>query len=410
MLDVVVVGAGMAGLSATRRLADAGFQVQCLEARARVGGRAHSFTLPNGARIDRGCAWLHSADINPLVGVAEGLGFKVERYEGSWSEPFTRKLVGAARYEEWAKVRDAVWEAYPAAKDWAEDRPLTAHFPDDSAWLSHWSAIISYIWGTSPEQLSGKGNALDLDTGINSRTALGYGSVVARYGQGLPVATDAPVSRIALTKDAVRVDSAKGSLEARSVVLAVPVSLLQAEVIAFEPGLPERKLWALEGLPLGSNNKVHLAVTGKTPWPKQDFFASFRVDRVAVGQYQFHSFGQSLVEGYFGGDLSRDMAKAGPAEFGAFAKEEIAAHYGNDAKRCLSFLHATAWDLDPWTLGGYSYPKVGYAEARSALAEPLEGRLFFAGEATHVQHAATCHGAYLSGQRAAEEAMDVLKA
>ncbi len=407
MLDVLVIGAGMAGLSATRRLVEAGLQVHCLEARDRVGGRAHSVSLPNGGRIDRGCAWLHSADINPLVGLAEQLGFRIERYEGSWSEPFSRKLVGEERYGQWAKTSEAVWGAYPAAKEWAEDRPLSAHFPEGNSWLPYWSAIVSYIWGASPEQISAKGNALDLDTGNNSRTSLGYGSVVARYGEGLPVTKEAPVSRVLFTKDGVRVDSAKGSLEARCVVLAIPVSLLQAEMIAFEPALPERKRWALEGLPLGSNNKVHFAVTGKPPWPKEDFFANFRFDEEMMGQYQFHSFGQPLVEGYFGGALSRAMAKAGPAEFAAFALEEIAAHYGNDTKRHLSFLHATAWDLDPWTLGGYSYPKVGYSEARAALAEPLEDRLFFAGEATHIQHAATCHGAYLSGQRAAEEALAV---
>ncbi len=409
MLDALVIGAGMAGLSATRRLLDAGLQVHCLEARDRVGGRAQSHSLPNGARIDRGCAWLHSADINPLVAISEGLGFKVERYEGHWSEPFGREQLGEERSQDWIQTREAVWDAYPNATDWAEDRALVTLFPEGSPWLPFWSAIVSYIWGASPEEISAKGNALDLDTNINSRTALGYGSVVARYAEGLPVSLGTPVSRIQLTKEGVRVETPKGPLEAKTLVLAVPVSLLQAEMISFEPGLPDRKLWALDGLPLGSVNKIHFAVQGATPWPLEDFFANFLYDKERIGQYQFHSFNQPVVEGYFGGALSRDLAKAGPAEFAAVALDEIAGYYGNDAKRCLSFVHATAWDQDPWTLGGYSYPRVGYSEARAVLAEPLEDRLFFAGEATHVQHAATCHGAYLTGQRAAEEAIAALK-
>ncbi len=409
MLDAVVIGAGMAGLSATRQLTSAGLQVQCLEARDRVGGRAHSLTLANGARIDRGCAWLHSDDINPLVPIAKDLGFHVESYGNQWSDPWDREVVGAERHAEWWAVRDAVWDSYPTAEDWDEDRSLASLFPADSPWLPFWSAINSYIWGVSPTEISAKGNAMDRDSGQNSRLALGYGSMVARYGQGLPLRAGVPVSRVAFTAGGVRVESAEGALEARTAVLAVPVSLLQAEVISFEPGLPERKLWALAGLPLGSVNKVHFAVTGNPPWEQKEFHANFRFDREAIGQYQFHAFGQPLVEGYFGGALSKSLVQAGPAEHAAFALEEIASHFGNDVKRHLSFLHATAWDVDPWTLGGYSYPRVGYSQAREALAEPLDGRLFFAGEATHPHHSATCHGAYMTGQRAAEEVLASLR-
>jgi len=403
MLDVIVIGAGMAGLSATRFLRDAGYRVICLEARDRLGGRAHSVTLANGARIDRGCAWLHSADKNPLVGIARRLGFHVDEYNSRYSEPWARTYLGNELFEDWRRDRDSIWDAIPGATDWEEDRPLASLYPEGTTWKPIIDAVFTYIWGVNPSEISAKSAALDGDTGVNWRLPMGYGSVVARFGEGLPVITEAPVSRIALTREGVRVESAKGILEARSAVIAVPVGVLQAGAIAFDPLLPERKAWALEGLAMGSNNKVHLAVTGTPTWEGSDFHAFFRTDSEETATYQFQAFGEPVVEGYFGGTTSRELAKAGAAAQGAFAIDEIASHFGNGVRRNLSFLHATAWDLDPWSLGGYSYARVGYAAAREALAEPLEGRLFFAGEASTPTFAATCHGAYLTGERAAAE-------
>jgi len=403
VFDALVIGAGMAGLAATRRLRDAGRQVLCLEARGRVGGRAHSLTLANGARIDRGCHWLHSADINPLVAVAERLGFHVDRVEGRWTDPWLERLLGDGRFGDLMAFRAGIEEAKRAQLAQDADRPLAELAPSDSPWTPLWSAVVTYIWGALPAEVSALGHAADQDTGVNWRMALGYGSLVARYGEGLPVLLNAPVRRIAFTGEGVAVETAAGRQEARAVVLAVPASLLAAEAIAFAPGLPERKRWALEGLPLGSDNKVHFAVTGPTPWPAEEFHAHFTLNTERAGHFQFHPSGQPVVEGYYGGPLSRDLASAGEAAFADYALEEIVSHFGGEARRCLAFLHSTAWDLDPWSRGAYSYPRPGYAQARAALAEPLESRLFFAGEATSAEAPATCHGAYQSGLRAAEE-------
>ncbi len=405
MLDAIVIGAGMAGLAATRRLVEAGCQVQCLEARSRIGGRAQSLTLANGARVDGGCHWLHSANVNPLVEVAERLGFSVEHYSGNWADPWSRTFLGAEQFEDMESYRAQMLDAPRELLSAGKDRPLSEVVPRGHPWNGYWSAIITYVWGASPSEISALSHAMDEDSGINARLKLGYGTLVARYGDGLPVMLDAPVTRIALTGEGVSVESARGRLEAKAVVITVPTSLLAAGAIVFDPGLPESKRWALEGLPLGSDNKVHFAITGKTPWPEEEFFAHFYYDRENTGQYHFHPFGQQLVETYLGGPQSAELVRAGPQAMAAFALDEIASHYGSAARRCLSFLNATDWDLDPWSLGAYSYARPGYAEARQRLAEPLEDRLFFAGEASSPGHPASCHGAYMSGLRAAEEVL-----
>ncbi len=403
MLDAVVIGAGIAGLAATRHLLDAGRQVQCLEARDRIGGRAQSLTLANGARVDRGCHWLHSSNMNPLVGVAERLGFLVDHYSGNWADPWSRSFLGSEQFAEMADYRAQMLDEPRELLASGKDRPLSELLPVGHPWNGYWSAIITYVWGASPSEISALGHAMDEDSGVNARLALGYGTMVARYADGLPVMLDAPVTRIALTSGGVLVESTRGRLEAKAVVITVPASLLAADAIAFDPALPDSKRWALEGLPLGSDNKVHFAITGKEPWPEEEFFAHFFYDRERTGQYHFHPFGQPLVETYLGGPLSSELVRAGPGEMAAFALDEIASHYGSAARRCLSFLHATDWDLDPWSLGAYSYARPGYSEARARLAEPLEERLFFAGEACHPGHPASAHGAYLSGIDAADD-------
>ncbi|GAB5467854.1 MAG: NAD(P)/FAD-dependent oxidoreductase [Rhodospirillales bacterium] len=409
MLDCVVIGAGMAGLSATKRLRDAGLSVQCLEARGRIGGRAQSATLANGALIDRGCHWLHSAEMNPLVGVAKALGFAVDKKAMGWTSAWSKKVLGKKRFKDYENFWDSVEEACEGLDQEGSDLPLSEVVDRDSPWYAPWSAAITYIWGASPTEISAFSHAHENDSELDWRMALGMGNLVGRYGAGLPITLEAPVRRIALTKKRVRVESARGVLEARTVVIAVPASLLAAEAIVFEPGLPETKRWALEGLPLGSDNKVHLAISGDTPWPRKEIQATFHHDRERTGHYFFHPFGQPVVEGYFGGALSNELAKAGPAAMADFAVEEICSHYGNAARGCLSFLGATAWDLDPWSLGAYSYVRPGYAKANAVLAEPLDGRLFFAGEASHPEHSSTCHGAYMTGLRAADEVLGAVR-
>jgi len=406
LYDAIVIGAGMAGLAATKRLADAGRSVICLEARERVGGRAQSLTLPNGARIDRGCHWLHGADTNPLVDVAEKLGFYVLRQNTDWALQFNRKALGEERFADWQVYADAIEERLEALDPGGPDCSMGDLAPAESPWNPLRSAFYTFIWGATPDKISALDHARGQDGDQNWRMPLGYGSLVARFAEGLPVALSTPVSAIRWNGGTVMVETPRGTLEAARVVLAIPSSLIRDEAIRFDPGLPETKLQAAENLPLGSDNKVHLAIEGTPFGPHEDFQGLVRHDRVDCAHFHFHPWGAPIVEGYYGGEHSRQLAGAGTQAIAADAIDQLAGYFGESVRKQLTPLHSTAWDLETWTRGAYSYARPGHAFAREALAEPIEGRLFFCGEATNAQHPATCHGAYLSGLRAAGEVME----
>ena len=189
-------------------------------------------------------------------------------------------------------------------------------------------------------------------------------------------------------------------------VIAVPTPLL-AE-IAFEPGLPDDKQAALESLPLGYDEKVFLAIDGDPFGGEDEFHAQFRYDRVATGNYHLRQYGLPMLEGYFGGEFARELGEAGLEAMAAFAVDEIASVFGETIRCHLTPLARTTWAEEPWTRGAYSYALPGRADARLVLGEPVEGRLFFCGEATSSRDPASCHGAHTSGLRAGEEAIAAL--
>jgi monoamine oxidase len=116
-----------------------------------------------------------------------------------------------------------------------------------------------------------------------------------------------------------------------------------------------------------------------------------------------------MIAPYFGGQLARDLEQAGPASMADFAMAELAGLFGSAIKTRLSLLETTAWASDPFARGSYSYALPGHAGARAVLAEPVDDRLFFAGEACSAESFTTAHGAYLSGLAAADQAIAALR-
>ncbi len=125
-------------------------------------------------------------------------------------------------------------------------------------------------------------------------------------------------------------------------------------------------------------------------------------DRAATGSYHLRPFGRPLVEGYFGGRLAHELEQEGEAAFLQFARDEFASVFGSDVRKRLHLVAVSAWGADPFARGSYSYAQVGKADARAALAQPVDGRLFFAGEACSARDFSTAHGAYATGVAAAE--------
>jgi len=133
-----------------------------------------------------------------------------------------------------------------------------------------------------------------------------------------------------------------------------------------------------------------------------------RTDSTATASYHLRPFGLPYIEAYFGGRLAADLEGEGAGALAAFAIDQLCAALGSEIRQTVTVLLETAWRADPWALGSYSHALPGHAGDRAILAEPVDGRLFFAGEATHPSFFSTAHGAWESGLRAAEEALGAL--
>ena len=404
-VDVVVVGAGAAGIAAGRRVAAAGRSLHVLEARDRLGGRAFTRIDPRAGPLDLGCGWLHSANENPWVDVIERDGGEVVRGPTPWSRPLLESVFPMAEQDDYRAAATRLRERLARWNGAGGDRPVSNFLDPASRWNGLLSAVSTYVSGAEP----GKVSAADLcayhDTGENWRVRGGYGAAIAAHGAGLPVTFGAAVTRIDHSGRTVRVESSRGTIEARAVILCVPASLIADGAIAFTPDLPAKRD-AASGLPLGLADKLYFLLERPEEFePESRIFG--RTDSASTAAYHFRPLGRPVVEAYFGGECAAALERDGEAAFTDFALAELTAALGADIRDRLTPLPTHLWQSDPLARGSYSYAAPGRVGDRARLSEPVDGRLFFAGEACSARDYSTAHGAYLTGVSAAEAALAI---
>jgi len=394
---IVIVGAGAAGIAAARRLKEAGVAPVVLEARDRVGGRA--WTLAGSGGLDLGCGWLHSADQNPLTAIAEAGGFAIDRTPPPWARPTPQP---GFPLDEQRAFREALMEMRERLDDFPEDEPdrAAASFAPAGRWRPLLDAVSTYFSGTELDHVSARDFSRYDDTGVNRRVVEGYGTLIAGEAAGLDVTTGCPVRRIDHGGRRIRVETGKGIVEADKVIVTLPASLMDGEAVVFDPPLPE-KIEAAAGLPLGLADKVFLSLDGAEEF-EADSRLFGRTDRAGTGAYHLRPFGRPVIEGYFGGAHAAELEAAGEGAFADFAMNELAGLFGGNFRRRLRPLAHHAWGSDPHARGSYSCALPGRADGREVLAAPVDGRLFFAGEACSRSDYSTAHGAWRTGVAAAK--------
>ncbi len=406
-VDVAIIGAGAAGLGAANALKDSGLSVIVLEARDRVGGRAYTIQASPEIVFDVGCGWLHSADQNSFVGIAELLGFEVNKDLPPWRE---RVFGKAFPQEDRSEFLHALDEFYDRAEEAAEtarrsghDEPASRYLEPGNRWNPMIDAISTYVNGSELDRVS----ILDMDayhdTDLNWRVRRGYGALVAAYGASCPLALNCAVTRIDHSGQRLRIETSRGTLTAGKVIVTAPTNLIADEAIRFYPALPA-KVDAARGLPLGLADKVTLALDEPEALPREGNLRGATM-RTGMGTYHLRPFGQPCIEGFFGGGFARSLEDAGDGAIAAAAIDEIVSFLGNDFRRKLKPLAESRWAHDPFARGSYSHALPGHAGDRAVLAAPVDGRLFFAGEATSPNFFSTAHGARDSGERAAREVL-----
>lgn len=404
--DIVIIGAGAAGIGAARRLAGSGLSILMIESLPRIGGRAWTFRTPVGT-VDLGCAWLHSADRNPWTRIAEESGFAVERRPSAWSRQF-RELGFSREDQDAAHQAFAEWSERLVTNPPASDRASDALEPNGS-WTPYLQALSGFISGDELERISAKDYvAYDAaSTATNWRVPAGYGTLIASsLPSNVETHLDTPFKSLALTGTGIELETLRGPLRPRAVILTVSTNVLSGDTIAWPSALdPWRD--AAARLPLGANEKIFLDIVGDSPFvPESHVFGNPHDPE--TGTYYIRPLGSPLIECFLGGAGARSAVADGKDAAFARAVDQLAALFGSSVRECLRPLAASEWQRVPSIGGGYSHALPGQADARIALARPFDDRLFFAGEATHQSDFSTAHGAYQSGVRAAEEAMHAL--
>jgi monoamine oxidase len=411
-VDVIIVGAGAAGIAAARRIAAAGRRYVLVEASDHIGGRCITDTKTFGVPFDRGAHWIYAPDLNPLTKLTPRRGIEV------YPAPPSQKIRIGRRYAREGELEDflsAEVRATRAINDAARkaDVPCEQVVPND---LGDWRGAIEFMLGPfgCGKELS-QFSALDFSRAAERTTATfcrqGFGALLAALAEGVNVQLSTPVKSID-SRRALLVETAKGTLTARAVIVTVSTNIIAAGRIQFSPELPHRNIDAFGRLSLGSYDHVALELVGNPLGLDSDdlVFEKSADSRTAALLANVSGTPLCLVD--VAGAFGRDLSAHGEAAMIDFASQWLAGLYGAEIKKAIGRSQATRWNADAFTLGAASAAVPGGQLARRILMEPVNDAIWFAGEAAHETLWGTIGGAWDSGERAADAVlrrMGVLK-
>jgi monoamine oxidase len=409
-IEVVIVGAGAAGIAAARRLAAAGRRFVVVEATSQVGGRCITDTRTFGVPYDRGAHWIYMADVNPVARFAPQTGLDI------YPAPRGQRVRIGRRYAREGEMEDflaALVRTNTAIADAARksDVACSQVLPKD---LGEWRSSIEFVLGpygcgkdlvqVSTADLS---RAAERDSSAFCRQ--GLGTLIARLAAGTPVQLATPVTRIEWwSRSSVKVETTAGQFQARAAIVTVSTNVLAAGKIDFQPNLPKRHIEAANRLELGSYDHVALELPENPLGLRADELVFEKSDSKQTAAILANVSGSTLCTIDVAGSFGRDLSAKGEAAMYEFAVSWLGELYGSDMKKIVRRHHATRWNNEPWVLGAASAAVPGAQSARKVMMEPLNNRIFLAGEAVHETMWGTIGGAWESGERAADAVIRLL--
>ncbi len=405
--DVLIVGAGAAGIAAARRVAAAGRRFVVLEASERWGGRC--FTDMRTFRIpyERGARWIYMPDVNPLAKLALKAGLDIypmpagqrlriglrDAREGE-TEDFFANLVRCNR-----GISDAARGKV--------DVSCAQALPND---LGDWRPTMEFVLGNfgcgkALSDISAMDLAKSAEREVAAFCRQGLGTLVGKLAFGSPIQFSSPVTRIAWGDRLVEAETRGTLLTARAAIVTASTAVLASGKIKFQPGLPARHAEAIGKLGLGSYEHVAIEFAGNPLGLRSDDLIFEKAADPRTAALLGNVSGSRLCVVEVAGRLAADLAGDGEAAMTTFAIDWLAGLFGSGLKRAVERTHATRWTKEPWVLGAFSAAAPGGQWARKVLSEPLDERLWFAGEAAHETLWGTIAGAWEAGERAADAAI-----
>jgi monoamine oxidase len=436
--QVIVIGAGMAGLAAAQTLQTADFSVKIIEGRERIGGRTYTDSSL-GADIDLGAAWIHGPIGNPLTSLAHqfGVGTAATDFENARGDSVLafagdgRRLDTAAYTRGSRLFQGAITHLAgsilhppppPACRSLAD---LYAHgLPGielDS--LSEAERLGYHFASVIRPQYEDASDLHLIDWRLGSRYVRlpggdlllpggGYSRIINGMAAGLDIQTETTVTGIDYRTPTVRLQTNRGEITADFVIVTVPLAVLQNGRIAFKPALPAAKRAAIKRLGMGNYEKIAL----KFPhifWPLAPQWFNYLGDEetplYAAWLNNAHFSGQPILIAIHAGSRAHHTNQLGDEAMIAGCLKTLRLMFGPTVPEPVAYVRS-GWEADPFSLGSYSYNKVGgQVGDRLMLGGIVDGRLFFAGEATHPNYFGTVHAAYETGIRAARELLYTIR-
>ncbi|WP_338892060.1 NAD(P)/FAD-dependent oxidoreductase [Rhodococcus sovatensis] len=420
----LIVGAGIAGLTAARILTDAGRHVVVLEARDRIGGRVWT-SRSDGEVLDYGASWIHGVDGNPLADAVEAYGMRTVEFTVGSYQPDGRAIAyyspSGTRLSDEAAERfasDVHFFDARLATTIAASEPMTSFGSavettlGELDWDEERSARVrEFLQHRSEEQLGVWLDDLDAhgldDDAIEGDEVVfpdGYDELATHLADGLDLRRRHVVTRVRWAPTGIVAETDRGEFSADRVVVTVPIGVLKSPEFVIDPPLPQRLTRALDRLEMNAFEKVFLRFPEKF-WD-QDVYAIRQQGE--AGRWWHSWYDVSAVHGsptlltFAAGPCARDTRHWSDARIGDSVLDALRRLYGDRVLQ-PDRIHVTRWQDDPFSHGSYSYMTVGsIPEDHDNLSTPIGDVMYLAGEATWTDDPATVTAAFKSGHRAAE--------
>jgi monoamine oxidase len=404
--DIVVIGAGAAGIAAARRIQVANRKVIVVEAAGQIGGRCLTDAATFAVPFDRGARWMHNPESNPMIRLARNAGLDIYPAPLGQKIRIGRRNARAGETEEFLAALVRANRAIDDASRGKADVACASVLPKD---LGDWAGAAEFVLGANAtgkdlKEISviDKTHAQDRNAAIGCRQ--GLGTLIAKLGEQVPLALSTPASRVNWSGRDITVETPAGKITARAAIVTVSTNVLTAGNIKFTPDIPKRQLDAAAKLSLGSYDRIALQLPGNPLGLARDDVIIEQSGSMRTALLVANIGSSSLCSIDVAGSFGRDLSSQGEPAMVAFAVEWLTKLFGSDAASAVKKSSATRWNFSPFVLGAMSSAMPGGQPSRKILTEPI-GSMFLAGEATHETLWGTVDGAWESGERAAEAAL-----
>ncbi len=409
--DIVVIGAGVAGIAAARRIMAANRKVIVIEATGQIGGRCLTDSTTFDVPFDRGARWMHNPDTNPMIKLGRSVGLDVFPAPPGRKIRIDRRFARAGETEEFFAALVRANRAIDDASRGKVDVSCASVLPKD---LGDWAGTAEFVLGANATGKDLKDLSAIDKVRAQQRTAAiacrqGLGTLIAKLGEQVPLALSTPASRIGWSGRDVTVETPAGKIAARAAIVTVSSNVLAAGNIKFTPEIPKRQLDAAAKLSLGSYDRIVLQLPGNPLGLVRDDIVIEQSNSTRTALLFANMGSSSLCAIDVAGSFGRDLSSQGEQAMVAFAVEWLTKLFGSEWAAAVGKSSATRWNAAPFVQGAMSAAAPGAQPSRKVLTEPI-GCMFLAGEATHETLWGTVDGAWESGERAAEAALQKIGA